>query len=270
MKYWASNITVIPLERDSCPAPAAMVQDSEWLSFGLSAGTRCGERPRRLFLQLLFGSILLIAGAVEAQASGAVYKCMRVHVYTSGPGVDAGSVQIYRTSNIEHQTAIAKKGGHAFALCHILQSESPHSFLHPFTPSLLSSNGALLAHHTTSIKPLPAARNGVAARTPLPEAGEHSKKMISHFQICTEGYLARPGIPVPASGLFIQPPEPERVKVEKCKGVKGCQPPSFSPISTTHNRQQYKPPPCGYPEKTRGEPSFFHSLHPSKCLTYDA
>lgn len=221
-----------------------MAQDSDWLSFGLSSGTRCGERPRGLFLQLLLGSMLLVAGSAPVQASGVVYKCMRAFVYVSGPPVGVSGAQapgfapasgmygvIPAKSNIKHQTTTVNTGIHSPAPCHNPRSESPQSINHSFIHSFTHSNGALLAHQTTSLSvPLPAARNGAAASAPLPEAGGRGNKMNHHFQICTKGYLAGPGIPVPASGLWIVHPGADCGQVDRWTGGQDAL--SMAPLST--------------------------------------
>ena len=344
MKYWASDIAVIPIEGSPGLAETGIAPENEWLSSGIASWMLCGEHHRRLFLQLLFGSLCLIIGHQTAQATPIhpapypkftllhhPYRGEAVHFYpqlrallnlygnysagwaeaatwsespneagteSQAPGPGQSKIE-HQRSGIKNYSGLPQPPNAAKSNITnpplVSQSQpaktstGSYSFLHSFTPSFLSPNGALLAHQTTSISkclfggsprhyvcgagylccklpllephfvifslqsaamklkndfvrtqnqqfslsklhlqtstnPSPTARNGVAARTPLPEAGERDKKMNHHFQICTKGYLAGPGIPVPASGLFIGHSEGNhRVNVEKWKSGKDGQ-----------------------------------------------
>lgn len=306
MKYWASDIAVIPIEGSPGLAETGIAPENEWIYPGIASWMLCGEHHRRLFLQLLFGSLCLIIGHQTAQATpihpAPSPKFTLLHHPNRGEAVhfypqlrallnlygnySAGWVEAAtgsespnetRTgagsqasgpgqSKIEHQKSDIKnapKWEVRSRKCEVKTGQQqpsssylvnfrlpiPTSIVSAGLPSIASapdflfrfplptfhfplptSNGALLAHQTTSIaNPSPTARNGVAARTPLPEAGERGYKMNHHFQICTRGYLAWPGIPVPASGLFIgHVGGNHRVNVERWKGVKDGQPPPFT------------------------------------------
>ena len=233
MKYWASNFAIIPIDKNPGLANIGGVSESDWIPSGASSWMRCGEHHRSLFLQLLLGSLALVATIPFAQASSPKPVPSKNIALYHQPSSDNSDVAMWRCSDIVmwrcSDIVMWRCGDIVMWRCGDVVNSPSHPLTFSFPP-LSRSNGAILAHQTTSIaKPFPTARNGVAARTPLPEAGERAYKMNHHFQICTKGYLAGPGIPVPASGLWVGLAGGNHGgKVERWKIVKGGRPLPFT------------------------------------------
>lgn len=154
MKYWASNIAIVPVERDSCIAPDRIVQESEWASSGITSWMRCGEHPIRLFLHLLLGSIFLIAFAHLASAAGdtglSSIRCFGVTVENAAykkAEEEAGIAVLGHYGNAgESKAPLA--GGNPSA---IKKPQNPNSIVPGPFLALITSNGAILAHHASGL-----------------------------------------------------------------------------------------------------------------------
>ncbi len=260
MEYRASHFAVIPVDADQGVAGPGIAAEKRWIPRSTASGGPGTGFSRKLLLPLL-GSLFLIAGQQAAQASIFKDKSLFHHhvfvkhsllqCFPSGGGCFSHSPIIFVEAGMRKPECGSRnaENEHSVLMCasiptsHLSSFFNQASFPPVFVPQpgklpasdfpLPTSHGALLAHQTTSISsPFPTARNGAAVSIPLPEAGE-SNHLINSFQICTLGYRALPGIPKPASGLFLRPGG--LVHTYTCEGAP----------ETDHIVHPLNPPPAG-------------------------
>ena len=100
MKYWASNFAIIPVEGDLSVAGPGIAPEKEWILPGIASWMLCGEHPRRLFLQLLLGSLALVATIPYVQASSPKPVPSKNIALYHQPSSDNSDVAMWRCSDI--------------------------------------------------------------------------------------------------------------------------------------------------------------------------